>query len=144
MARIEGQGEGGVGKGVNMLKDLDKSACYLTTPVLVNKGTSHMCALLPVEGGHCIFDPAPHLDGSISIQLLTVCSSLLFRLLRSFFGLRCQAEALASRGLTEMTDPSRSSKDSTCSGRRKINGCVAIKLEACRETALLKVAVLVC
>ena len=144
MARIEGQGGGGVGKGVNILQDLEKTACYLTTPVLMNNGTSHMCAVLPVEGCHYIFDPAPYTDGSISIQLLTVCSSLLFRLLRSFFGLQCQAEALASAGLTEMIDPSRSRKDSNCSGRRKISGCVAIKLESCTEAALLKVAVLVC
>ena len=144
MARIEGQGEGGVGKGVNMLKELDTSACYLATPVLVSKGTSHICALLPMEGGHYIFDPAPNHDGSISIEPITVCSPLLFCLLRSFFGSQCQAESLASRGLTKMTDPSWTSKDSTCSGSKKINGCVAVKLEACKKTALDKVAVLMC
>jgi hypothetical protein len=144
MARIEGQGGGGAGKGVNVLQELKQTECYLITPVLRNNATSHVCAVLSEDGHHFILDPAPRRDGSISIQLLTVCSSLLFRLLRSFFGLHCQAGALARNGLTEMTDPSRSRKDSICSARNKISGCVAIKLEACTEEALRKVAVLVC
>ena len=55
------------GGKVNML-NLDRNKHYIVTPILLNGGTSHQCALLSVGGEHYIVDSC----STIRILKLTV------------------------------------------------------------------------
>lgn len=103
-----------------MLEDLESDTHYLICPVHTNNSTSHLYAVLSVKGQHYIVDPYLCNDGSIRILQLT-------------------AGALAELGCTHITDPLRTGNKSVDSCKNKVNGCIKVGFESCKQKELDKV-----
>ena len=60
-----------------------------------------------------------------------------------FVGLQWQSESLRALGCGETTDPTRTPDKSEFSNGRKMNGCIEVTLQGCKQKTLDEVKVVV-